>query len=74
MMGDPIVAQGMDVHAPAGAGYPVSDRCGRAGGLEHDQEKACPGLDPGWTPVFRKDHAPPKIWSAMTVQLEAIAL
>ena len=23
--------------------------------------KACPGLDPGWKPVFRKDHAPPKL-------------
>jgi Sensors of blue-light using FAD len=22
--------------------------------LEHDPEKACPGLDPGWMPVFRK--------------------
>jgi hypothetical protein len=21
--------------------------------LEHDPEKACPGLDPGWEPVFR---------------------
>src|SRR6266568_3205277 len=27
---------------------------------EHDPEKACPGLDPGWTPVFGKDHAQPK--------------
>jgi hypothetical protein len=26
--------------------------------LEHDPEKACPGLDPGWKPVFGKDHAP----------------
>jgi hypothetical protein len=26
--------------------------------LEHDPEKACPGLDPGWEPVFGKDHAP----------------
>jgi hypothetical protein len=25
MTGDPIVAPGMHVHAPAGAGYPVSD-------------------------------------------------
>jgi hypothetical protein len=25
--------------------------------LEHDPEKACPGLDPGWEPVFGKDHA-----------------
>jgi hypothetical protein len=22
-----------------------------------DPEKACPGLDPGWDPVFGKDHA-----------------
>src|SRR5262249_33844414 len=28
--------------------------------LEHDPEKACPGLDPGWVPVFGKNHAPPK--------------
>jgi hypothetical protein len=28
--------------------------------LEHDPEKACPGLDPGWNPVFRKDHAQTK--------------
>jgi hypothetical protein len=28
--------------------------------LEHDPEKACPGLDPGWVPVFRKDHAQTK--------------
>src|SRR5215211_4313360 len=27
--------------------------------LEHDPENACPGLDPGWMPVFGKDHAPP---------------
>jgi hypothetical protein len=26
--------------------------------LEHVPEKACPGLDPGWEPVFGKDHAP----------------
>jgi hypothetical protein len=25
--------------------------------LEHDPEKACPGRDPGWVPVFGKDHA-----------------
>jgi hypothetical protein len=29
--------------------------------LEHDPEKACPGLDPGWKPVFGKDHAQTKI-------------
>ena len=26
--------------------------------LAHVPEKACPGLDPGWIPVFRKGHAP----------------
>jgi TatD DNase family protein len=26
----------------------------------HDPEKACPGLDPGWVPVFGKDHAQTK--------------
>src|SRR5450756_1753088 len=26
--------------------------------LTRDPEKACPGLDPGWEPVFGKDHAP----------------
>jgi hypothetical protein len=25
--------------------------------LEHDAEKACPGLDPGWIPVLGKDRA-----------------
>jgi hypothetical protein len=25
--------------------------------LTRDPEKACPGLDPGWEPVFGKDHA-----------------
>jgi hypothetical protein len=59
--------------------------------VEHDPEKACPGLDPGWipvfrkrscatkdkhdpekwTPVFRKDHAPPKI-KATTIERKAI--
>jgi hypothetical protein len=29
-------------------------------------EKACPGPDPGWVPVFGKDHAPAKSWSAIT--------
>jgi hypothetical protein len=24
--------------------------------LKHDPENACPGLDPGWIPVFGKDH------------------
>src|SRR5215468_4521537 len=28
--------------------------------LEHDPEKACPGLDPGWVPVFGKGLPPRK--------------
>ena len=28
--------------------------------LEHDPEKACPGLDPGWEPVVGKGHAQTK--------------
>jgi hypothetical protein len=28
--------------------------------LEHDPEKACPGLDPGWKPAFEQDHAQTK--------------
>ena len=31
------------------------------GYLKHDPEKACPGLDPGWGPVFGRDHAQTKI-------------
>src|SRR5262249_56574376 len=27
-------------------------------GLEHDPEKLAPDYDPGWEPVFGKDHAP----------------
>jgi hypothetical protein len=52
--------------ANAGAGrQPPRDGNGtiprrRLCGLEHDPEKACPGLDPGWKPVFRKDHAQTK--------------
>jgi hypothetical protein len=58
-----------------GASFRQSSRANdRGGALEHDPEKARPGLDPGRIPVFRKDHAPPKIWSAMTIQLKAIAL
>jgi hypothetical protein len=30
----------------------------RSGDLEHDPEKAWPGRDPGWIPVFGKGHAP----------------
>jgi hypothetical protein len=42
----------------ARSGFPIS---GSASELEHDPEKACPGLDPGWEPVFGKDHAQTKI-------------
>jgi hypothetical protein len=31
------------------------------GHLEHDPEKACRGLDPGWQPVFGKHYAQAKI-------------
>ncbi len=37
------------------------DRAAVAQALEHDPEKACPGLDPGWNPVFATDHAQTKI-------------
>jgi hypothetical protein len=42
--------------------------------LEHDPEKACPGLDPGWLPVFGKDHAPPISESGMTIRRKVITL
>ena len=35
----------------------------RGGALEHDPEKACPGLDPGCEAVFGKDHAQAKGYS-----------
>jgi hypothetical protein len=38
--------------------------------LEHDPEKACPGLDPGWHPVFGQDHAPTKYLDAETDSVE----
>jgi hypothetical protein len=41
-----------------GSGKKQSKYSGRA--PEHDPEKACPGLDPGWKPVFGKDHAQTK--------------
>jgi hypothetical protein len=28
---------------------------------QHDPENACPGLDPGWKPVFGRDHAQLKL-------------
>jgi hypothetical protein len=41
--------------------------------LEHDPEKACRGLDPGWKPIFRNAHAHQKV-DALIVQAEKIAL
>jgi len=34
-------------------------------GLEHDPEKLAPDYDPGWEPVFGKDHAPAWTWRVM---------
>src|SRR5262245_50380656 len=42
--------------------------------LEHDPEKACPGLDPGWAPVFGKDHAPSITWRVMGIRRKVITL
>jgi hypothetical protein len=42
--------------------------------MEHDPEKACPGLDPGWAPVFGKDHSPPISQSGMTIRRKVIPL
>ena len=51
-----------------GAPEPGANRtCRSQAGLKHDPEKACPGLDPGWIPVFGKDHAPTRSWSGMTI-------
>jgi hypothetical protein len=48
-------------HAAAGLEKlnPQQRRAVEHGGsrLAHVPEKACPGLDPGWKPVFRKGHA-----------------
>jgi hypothetical protein len=36
--------------------------------LKYDPEKACPGLDPGWEPVFGKNHAPEKHYGRALIQ------
>ena len=55
------VAGGLSGGAPHAAasprGHPAVHRQPPAA-LEHDPEKAWPGRDPGWIPVFGKDHAP----------------
>ena len=38
---------------------------------EHDPES---GFDPGWKPVFRKDHAPPNIRASKGTQSEEVSL
>jgi hypothetical protein len=43
-------------------------------GLEHDPEKACPGLDPGWKPVFGKDHARTQYLDHDPIQLDRIVV
>jgi hypothetical protein len=42
--------------------------------LEHDPEKACPGLGPGWKPVFRKGLCSSKKLERQSIQSKAIAL
>jgi nicotinate dehydrogenase subunit A len=56
------IAAALDRHlCRCGAHNRIMRAVVRAGAaLEHDPEKARLGLDPGWVPVFGKDHAPPK--------------
>src|SRR5215510_12713918 len=50
---------------------PMCPRIGlSAWDLEHDPEKACPGLDPGWVPVFGKGVPPRKRGSCSTNNLK----
>jgi hypothetical protein len=37
---------------------------------ERDPEKACPGLDPGWKPVFGQDHAQSNNLESDPIQLK----
>jgi hypothetical protein len=46
----------------------------RADKLEHDPEKASPGLDPGWKPVFGRDHAQTKGLDHDPIQLNRIVI
>jgi hypothetical protein len=51
------IADGQRATTGAGIGaaaFCLLIACFRRAAKEHDPEKACPGLDPGWTPVFRK--------------------
>jgi hypothetical protein len=42
--------------------------------LEHDPEKACPGLDPGWKPVFDQDRAQTNNLDREPIQLNWITV
>src|SRR6185436_16514461 len=42
--------------------------------LEHDPEKACPGLDPGSAAVFGQDHAQTIGWIEMTIRRKVIPI
>src|SRR5215468_8167611 len=48
----------------------VSSSTARRQRWPHDPEKACPGLDPGWVPVFGKGLPPRKRGSCSTNKLE----
>jgi hypothetical protein len=47
-------------------GYRFSEKIMLKQKLEHDPEK--------WTPVFRKDHAQTKTWSAMLIEPQLVPL
>jgi len=49
-----IVAASISAHATARPSALFDDWFRSATLREHDPEKACPGLDPGWEPVFGK--------------------
>jgi len=48
------------------SGKPMHHASRNSLSLASDREKACPGLDPGWEPVFGQDPRNTKTWSAMT--------
>ena len=64
-------AHGRRARDPVRSDRTVGRRCGGKA-LEHDPEKACPGLGPGWKPVFRNDHAPPMMMSANRFNLKRL--
>jgi hypothetical protein len=55
--------------------YTAADCCSLfAARSEHDPEKACPGLDPGWKLVFGNDHAEAKSQSGIRIRRKVIPL